>query len=740
MIPIDTARRSAPTIVLTALTLATAASLCRVFSGWDYMPKMLVIVLVAHGVAAAMRLGRWPGAIAIPVGLGTVVVLVSLAYYPGTQWALLPTRSTIALARSDLAEAWTQVGIVVPPVSPTAGFGLAAALALGIAAVTADAFAFRAHGRIESLVPSGVVFVAVSAVGIDRNRIRVTVLWLLCALVFVAVSRAADALSVPGWVGRRTGGAWVRWVAGGAVVALAASVGAGMIGPRLPGAGADALLDPDVHDGDGVTEIVSPLVDIRGRLVDRSNTVLFSVIADRPQYWRLSGLPVFDGRVWGLPDRELDEATGDLSDEQPFAAPIVQRFEIEALGGNLAPVALTPTELRSTTIDLFFVQDTSTLVVPGDGLSHGTRYEIVSSASDPSIQVLTAATADSPPDAVYTELPDDWDSDLTQTAEEIVAGQPTPYNRARALQDWFRTNFTYSLDVPSGHSVNAIDDFLDRRSGYCEQFAGTFAAFARAVGLPARVAVGFTTGDRGADGRYRVRGRQAHAWPEVWFDGVGWVIFEPTPGRGAPGAENHTGVPAQQDESRADPSTDPASPGATIEGGTTASTTPGGSTLPSTPVTTVPPVAAEQPSGGSAIPGILGGVLAAILLWMLAMPWIVRLVASRRRADDGDRIVATWNATVRTAALAGVSTRPSDTPVEAARRVSVQSGIDRHELAELASATTRVLYSPHTIDAETVVRCETIGRHVLHTARSMVPWQQRLLARVDPRLARRLAG
>src|SRR5206468_1301591 len=87
--------------------------------------------------------------------------------------------------------------------------------------------------------------------------------------------------------------------------------------------------------------------------------------------------------------------------------------------------------------------------------------------------------------------------------------------------------------------------FVDK-SGYCEQLAGTYAAMARAVGLPSRVTIGFTPGDF-KNGSFIVTGRQAHAWPEVFISGYGWVAFEPTPGRGIPGAEEYTGVSVQQD-------------------------------------------------------------------------------------------------------------------------------------------------------------------------------------------------
>src|SRR5204862_5166960 len=115
--------------------------------------------------------------------------------------------------------------------------------------------------------------------------------------------------------------------------------------------------------------------------------------------------------------------------------------------------------------------------------------------------------------------------------------------RARALRDHLRANYAYDLRVPPGHDVPALERFLfQTKRGYCEQFAGAFAAMARSVGLPSRVAVGFTPGDIQAANSFRVRGKHAHAWPEVYLDGYGWVAFEPTPGRGMPGAEAYTGV------------------------------------------------------------------------------------------------------------------------------------------------------------------------------------------------------
>ena len=125
--------------------------------------------------------------------------------------------------------------------------------------------------------------------------------------------------------------------------------------------------------------------------------------------------------------------------------------------------------------------------------------------------------------------------------------------QALALQNWFRDNFEYDLAVDPGHSSSRLDTFLlEEQRGYCEQFAGAFAVLGRTLGLPTRVAVGFTPGvvlaeSEPAGTLYSVRGEHAHAWPEVYIDGAGWVAFEPTPGRGAPGAEGYTLVAEQQD-------------------------------------------------------------------------------------------------------------------------------------------------------------------------------------------------
>ncbi len=289
----------------------------------------------------------------------------------------------------------------------------------------------------------------------------------------------------------------------------------------------------------------NPLVDIRSRLVNPGNIDLFTVSTDTPRYLGLTALAVFDGTAWSPLPEDLRPADGPLADAPASSETVVQTISIRDLAGQLAPAARTPTSAVSQAgRNLQWANTAGALFVDG-GLEPGFTYQVTSADNDPSPDALRQATANGA-DPVYYTLPDSVPNELRALAQQVTAQATTPYDQARILQDWFRTNFKYSLTVQRGESNNAMINFLSIRKGYCEQFSGTFAAMARSLGLPTRVVVGFTPGQLGADGLYHVASRHAHAWDEVWFDGYGWVLFDPTPGRGAPGAEQHTGATAAQ--------------------------------------------------------------------------------------------------------------------------------------------------------------------------------------------------
>ncbi len=122
------------------------------------------------------------------------------------------------------------------------------------------------------------------------------------------------------------------------------------------------------------------------------------------------------------------------------------------------------------------------------------------------------------------------------TAKVVTAGQDTPYEATVALLSWFRGEeggFTYTEQPPVELSKAPLLSFLETKQGYCQHFAGTMALMLRYLGIPARVAAGFTSGSyKSGSESWVVTDHDAHAWVEVYFPGFGWLTFDPTPGRG----------------------------------------------------------------------------------------------------------------------------------------------------------------------------------------------------------------
>jgi transglutaminase-like putative cysteine protease len=153
------------------------------------------------------------------------------------------------------------------------------------------------------------------------------------------------------------------------------------------------------------------------------------------------------------------------------------------------------------------------------------------------VQQLQAAGSDYP-DWVrsrYLYLPDTLPDRVLVLARELTAAEPTPYDRAHAIETYLR-GFTYTLNVPiPPPDRDVVDYFLfDLQKGYCDYYASAMVVLARAAGLPARYVAGYASGTYDYSlGRYVVTEAQAHAWAEVYFPGHGWIEFEPTPGRPA---------------------------------------------------------------------------------------------------------------------------------------------------------------------------------------------------------------
>lgn len=735
-------------VALAAVTLAALWSLGRLFTDVSVLVPAWGVAVAVHTTGALIRRRRWPPGVTVLSGVAVVTGVAVWGSHPETTWVGLPTSATVDALRADLAGAWTAFQEARPPVEPLTGFVLVLVAAAAAVAVLADWAGLRLGLTAEAVVPAAAVFVFGGVLARNTAPVTTTVLFASVTLVFVLVHRTAKAAAAPGWVGSaRRKGPPALVVTGLSVAAAAVGLGA-VVGPRLPGASASPIVNlRDLGDGGGGQRVtISPLVDIRGRLVEQSPLELFTVRADRPAYWRLTALGTFDGHIWSAAGRyrgaDGELGTDQLTGDAPRTT-VVQDIAVSRLDMLWLPAAFPVVDLVAANVEVGFEPVTATLITE-EPTAIGAVYTVLS--EQPLLDAGRLAGAGGPVPAEldpFLELPADLPPEIADLARTVTAGATTPYEQALALQRFFREGFTYTLDVPAGHSGDAVLRFLfETRAGYCEQFAGSFAAMARTLGLPSRVAVGFTPGELGADGLYHVRGEHAHAWPEVWIAGVGWVPFEPTPGRGAPGAEAYTGVPAQQ-----------AAPGAPTESEPVPEVTP--STAPPT-ATVPPPTVAPEPSvpdlvdtaegsdvadapppagaGRSWLPVI--ATLAVVVAALGAVPLAGAVLAvwhDRRARTPLERTRWSWHRTTVALTRAGVPPVRSETAEEYAGRCVAVLDVPAGPIRHLAETTTRATFAPEGVDAATAASAEEAATTVRRRVLGAMGPVRRLLTALDPR-------
>jgi transglutaminase-like putative cysteine protease len=712
------------TAALCSYTLAVAAGFARVFSGWEFMADFALLAIAGHGVSFALRRSRVSGWIAVPALSLVLMWLLGMIYYrPSLNW-IVPGSTTLDDVQRELSLVRDQFPTAVAPVLyDVVGWASLSGFALVLVLVMSDSFAFRAEARGEALVPGGVLFVFIAALGDDRLRIASTALLIATGVVtVVALRQLHDRTRSTVLSPRRRLGPVTVPVA--LATALAIALLAGVVGPRIPGARAEPLYDTTGRGGTNLID--NPLVDIRSRLTSRGNVKLFKVNSNQPDYWRLITLAEFDGQRFTLPSSPLTdiEAPTDVS-----GSGIRQRVQILALEGDVVPAAADVAQAigtsKGTRFNLTIDRDSRTLLAPED-LLPGDVIDVVSVPPTVSPELLRAATVTGVPDGVHLEVPDNLPDIVFDETERLTAGAATPYDAALAIQDWFRdpNEFSYSLEVQQGHDNNAIESFFRVRAGYCEQFAATFAAMARIAGIPSRVAVGYTTGNPNDEpGWYTVIGKNAHAWPELWFDGVGWVRFEPTPGRGAPGAEAYLpGVTFQQDDAGvtsvggADPIpgpdptapptvvTNPDAPATTVRpaagDGTGSDNQPFESEDPDADQPTPVPVATSDEGGGFPWTWVSILVLAVVVL---VGPWALRRINRFRHRVHGTReqVAAAWDRARSAATEAGVEGDESMTSREWAAATAKVLPVAARPMGSLGDVVDMVLYArPDGIDLD----------------------------------------
>ena len=682
-------RPSLSEVLLAAVGVSLLVSGGRLFSDWSFLAPLVGAILVSHLVAGFVR--RAGGTVALGAALSLLAVAGEQlwVHYPHTTRYGLPQGATLRALSEDFTRAWDLLGESSVPLAPQTGLLVALAAVAWAVAVLSDWAAFRLAARGEALLPAGIVFLLVAVFGTDEGRILYPAITVACTVAFSLAHRSeqAPARREPS-AATRGRPRWPNGLATGTLTVAGGLLITGALLPTLSDGPLGSWLEPGTEPSAPTVQVVlSPLAGVPGQLLENPQLELFTVQSPQRAYWRLTALGSFDGSVWSLEGKH-SAATDRLESISTTAAPVTvvpQTYSIKALAAVWLPAAYQPTEFVAggEPFEARFEPVSSTLLVSSTtSTSNGFDYTVRSAVPrfDPAF-LRSLSNTRAVVNETFLAVPENLGPAVGELAADVIEGRDGPYEQALALQNWFRDNFEYDLTVDPGHSSSRLDAFLlQEQRGYCEQFAGAFAVMGRTLGLPTRVAVGFTPGvvlaeSQTAGTLYSVRGEHAHAWPEVYIDGAGWVAFEPTPGRGAPGAEGYTLVAEQQD-----------SPGPSREPALAPPPPPSPQPSPAVAPDPAPLLDAAGTADQTweqttlrvlAYVGLsLAALLGAAVLYAAATAGLACLQRRWRsaRRDAGRSAIAAWEDVMALLRTRRIRPRPAETPLEVAQRAAESLG------------------------------------------------------------------
>lgn len=539
------------TLAAAVAVLLASSALLPVFAGPGWVGRVALAVAVVALAGLLSRRAGLPRPLVPLAGLAALLAYVVVVFAgPTLHHGVLPGSATVAAFRALLTASSADLASYAPPAPTTPALVLLAVLGVGAAAVLVDTAA-ATYGRAalaglpllllfavpSGLLPGGLGWwpFALGAAG-----------WLGLLLVEGSdrVGRwgaplqpgqgTADPPREPaglGRVGRRIG---------------AAALGVAVVVPAaLPGL--DDRLFPGSGEGAGAggtrrVETYNPITTLRGQL-DRGEPVevlRYTTTDQDPDYLRMTTLGEYDGNGWRQGELTASPGADDVSDGIPL--PVGRDAQVPTrevrtdivLSGELdafwLPAPATPTRVD---VEGPWLWDdlTDSVFATRARTDEVQRYSVTSSRVEPDGAQLADARGDVPITVQpYLDSINATDQ-VRQISEQVVSGQASDFGKAAAIQDWFQdpaNRFSYSEQTETGTSPDALQDFLDNRVGYCQQYASAMAAMLRLESVPSRVAVGYTSGVRDGDD-YVVTTEEAHAWPEAWISGAGWVRFEPTP-------------------------------------------------------------------------------------------------------------------------------------------------------------------------------------------------------------------
>jgi transglutaminase-like putative cysteine protease len=676
---------------LVALSASVALAFRQVIDGSEWIAPLLVAAAIPSVVGALVRprrQGPW------------LEVLVSAAITGIGIVLLTPGGPAPGAVLDRIRAGWDVLQTAPAPIPYRPGIVVLAVVVVWAVAAIADVLTFRHGASLGAIAPGVVVVIWCTALGTDDGAGLTVVLFGVASVVFLGLQhqRLLDRHRARiGTAGRLVDAP--RLLAAGVIagiVVVSMSVAAAV---ALPGADDPLLqvgpLADDSFSGSRTYKTnIDPVLNVGDQLNRPEPADLFTVESAEPQYWRTTAMDVYrsgQGGQWVV-KAEGDDAVGQGLDESVPRDALVQRYRIGPLGERWMPAAYRP--VRVNRDDVLVVRSSSSLVTGRDSVA-GLEYTVRSDVPPREFDAEARRTAASPvPDDLqqYLQLPSTLPPVIVDTARSIAGAIADPISQATALRDFFRDgSFTYDTNPDLGDGDEAaIARFLEDRRGFCVQFATAYVLMARELGIPARLAVGYAPGAfDDATATFTVTTNDAHAWPELYFAGMGWTnMFDPTPPSDLPGGSAvpneipPVAVPATQTPTS--PTTVAGAPPATV----------------AAPPATVPPSGQDPTAGGGDAPQGGGVEISAddsgekgdgALVWvavivalgvaLLVAPVVAILLWKRRRRArrrrDGDArhaIVGAWQEALDALVDHRVATSDSETPLELADRVPDTAG------------------------------------------------------------------
>lgn len=552
-------RRHNVAVVGGAATLLASAPLTLIFSGlfsW-FLPIVFAVVIVV-GIGMGLRTLRAPLPVVVAAQLaGLALFLTWTSASGGAVLGIVPTGTTLSDFGTLFKEAADTADKATIPVPDSPGLVFVAVLGIGVVALLVDLFTIGLRTPALAGVPMLAIYVVPMAVMEDTVPWLMFVpgalgyLWLLLTDNIHRVRRfgrrfAGDGRNIDVWEPSplASTGRWLTVV--GVVVAL-------LLPLAIPGVNAAGLLASFGSGGDGDGEgasgsegavRINPAMNLRGELSQDVTTNLLNVTTgdQNPGYLRMyvTDRQSDGGWSWG----------GDYGSGVPLAQ-VGQRDPYDPrLQGTQYEATIRSLALEQSTLPLYgntdevrigpgWTVDPATSMVTSDArntmkLTYGftfTRYDFDADL------LRTAPPVDESTSVYKDNTRVDPIAAISQLAQNLTKDKASVYDKVIAVNQYFspENGFKYSLKTEEGTLGTDIENFLQNKSGYCQQYAASMMMLLRWAGIPARGVIGFTAGSK-AQNAYIITNRNAHAWVEVYFQGFGWVPFDPTPSGNVNGA------------------------------------------------------------------------------------------------------------------------------------------------------------------------------------------------------------